>query len=358
MSGGYPGPQEYTHPPPLSSHADPNSHADCICFHHGHALVVHHLHRYAQWYCYSVCHPNALGLGDFYHHADSAIDAVADWHGHPRLDALEKDAVLRATFFKQLRLMLYGGAGLSQSILDRLQACAVAETGCRIMMTSGYGMTETVSAFMVIHFETDKVGIGLPAPGTTIKLVPVGDRYELRARGPNVTKGYLDEPEKTAQAFDEEGFYRTGDFCVLHDPNDVSKGLAFAGRAAEEFKLSSGSWVYGGAMRDDLLKALSPLVLDFVLCDDNRPYLTLLIWPNKGAAPADIAARLAAFNASQHGVAGRIRRALRLDAPPTANAHVISDKCTINRRAVIERRSAEVERLYADAPDPDVILLD
>ncbi|NDC59925.1 MAG: acyl-CoA synthetase, partial [Alphaproteobacteria bacterium] len=147
------------------------------------------------------------------------------------VDALEKDAVLRATFFKQLRLMLYGGAGLSQSILDRLQACAIAETGCRIMMTSGYGMTETVSAFMVIHFETDKVGIGLPAPGTTIKLVPVGDRYELRARGPNVTKGYLDEPEKTAQAFDEEGFYRTGDFCVLHDPNDVSKGLAFAGRA-------------------------------------------------------------------------------------------------------------------------------
>jgi feruloyl-CoA synthase len=199
------------------------------------------------------------------------------------VDALEKDAALRATFFKNMRLMLYGGAGLPQTVYDRLQACAVAETGCRIMMTSGYGMTETVSAFMIIHFETDKVGIGLPAPGTTIKLVPVGDRYELRARGPNVTEGYLDEPEKTAQAFDEEGFYRTGDLCVLLDPDDVSKGLGFAGRAAEEFKLSSGTWVYGGAIRDELLKALSPLALDMVLCDDNRPYLALLLWPTAGA---------------------------------------------------------------------------
>ncbi len=273
------------------------------------------------------------------------------------VDALEKDAALRATFFKNMRLMLYGGAGLPQTVYDRLQACAVAETGCRIMMTSGYGMTETVSAFMIIHFETDKVGIGLPAPGTTIKLVPVGDRYELRARGPNVTEGYLDEPEKTAQAFDEEGFYRTGDLCVLLDPDDVSKGLGFAGRAAEEFKLSSGTWVYGGAIRDELLKALSPLALDMVLCDDNRPYLALLLWPTAGADRAEIAARLAAFNAGQHGVASRIRRALLLSEPPSANAHEISDKGTINRRAVIDRRASDVERLFADIPDADILVL-
>jgi feruloyl-CoA synthase len=273
------------------------------------------------------------------------------------VDALEKDAALRATFFKNMRLMLYGGAGLPQTVYDRLQACAVAETGCRIMMTSGYGMTETVSAFMIIHFETDKVGIGLPAPGTTIKLVPVGDRYELRARGPNVTEGYLDEPEKTAQAFDEEGFYRTGDLCVLLDPDDVSKGLGFAGRAAEEFKLSSGTWVYGGAIRDELLKALSPLALDMVLCDDNRPYLALLLWPTSGADRAEIAARLAAFNAGQHGVASRIRRALLLSEPPSANAHEISDKGTINRRAVIDRRASDVERLFADMADADILVL-
>ncbi|WP_332764410.1 AMP-binding protein [Phenylobacterium sp.] len=272
-------------------------------------------------------------------------------------DALEKDPVLRATFFRKMRLMLYGGAGLSQSVHDRLQAAAVAETGCRIMMTSGYGMTETVSAFMVIHFETDKVGIGLPAPGTTVKLAPVGDRYEVRARGPNVTRGYLDEPEKTALAFDEEGFYRTGDLAVFHDPADPTQGLAFAGRAAEEFKLSSGTWVYGGSLRDGLIKALSPLVLDLVLCDDGRPYLGVMLWPTAGADPAEIARRLAAFNAGQRGGAARAKRALLLTEPPSANAHEISDKGTINRRAVIDRRAEQVERLFAEAPDEGVMAL-
>ncbi|HET6970314.1 MAG TPA: AMP-binding protein [Phenylobacterium sp.] len=273
------------------------------------------------------------------------------------VDALETDAVLRATFFRKMRLMLYGGAGLSQAVYDRLQALAVAETGCRIMMTSGYGMTETVSAFMVIHFPTDKVGIGLPAPGTTVKLHPVGDRYEVRARGPNVTAGYLDEPEKTALAFDEEGFYRTGDLAVFHDPADPTQGLAFAGRAAEEFKLSSGTWVYGGALRDGLLKALSPLVTDLVLCDDGRPYLGVMLWARPDADPAEIARRLKGFNAEQHGGAARVRRALVLAEPPNANAHEISDKGTINRRAVIDRRAAEVERLFAETPDPGVIVL-
>lgn len=272
-------------------------------------------------------------------------------------DALEQDAELRATFFRKMRLMLYGGAGLPQTVLDRLQAAAVAETGHRIMMTSGYGMTETVSAFMVIHFETDKVGIGLPAPGTTVKLVPVGDRYELRARGPNVTTGYLDEPEKTAAAFDEEGFYRTGDLVTFHDPADPSKGLAFSGRAAEEFKLSSGAWVYGGGLRDGLIKALSPLVSDLVLCDDGRPYLGVMLWARPDAELAEIGRRLAAFNAEQHGSAARIKRALLLKDPPSANAHEISDKGTINRRAVIDRRVSEVERLFAEAPDEEVICL-
>jgi len=272
-------------------------------------------------------------------------------------EALETDPALRATFFKKMRLMLYGGAGLSQTVHDRLQACAVAETGCRIMMTSGYGMTETVSAFMVIHFETDKVGIGLPAPGTTLKLAPVGDRYEVRARGPNVTKGYLDEPEKTALAFDEEGFYRTGDLAVFHDPADPTQGLAFAGRAAEEFKLSSGTWVYGGSLRDGILKALSPFATDLVLCDDGRPYLGVMLWAKAGADPAEIARRLAAFNLDQRGGAARVKRALLLTDPPNANAHEISDKGTINRRAVIDRRAEEVERLFADVPDAGVIAL-
>lgn len=272
-------------------------------------------------------------------------------------DALETDAELRATFFRKMRLMLYGGAGLPQAVLDRLQAAAVAETGCRIMMTSGYGMTETVSAFMVIHFETDRVGIGLPAPGVQVKLAPVGDRYELRVRGPNVMSGYLDDPEKTAAAFDDEGYYRTGDLVTFHDADDPSQGLAFSGRAAEEFKLSSGAWVYGGALRDGLLKALSPHVSDLVLCDDGRPYLGVMMWAAPGVSQAEVAERLAAFNTRQHGSAARVKRALLLAQPPSANAHEISDKGTINRRAVIDGRAGEVARLYAETPDPGVIVL-
>jgi feruloyl-CoA synthase len=273
------------------------------------------------------------------------------------VDALEADPVLRKALFARLSLMLYGGAGLSQPVYDRLQALAVAETGQRIMLTSGYGSTETVSAFMVIHFESDKVGIGLPTPGAEIKLVPSGERYELRARGPNVTAGYLDEPEKTADAFDEEGFYRTGDLAVFHDPERPELGLAFAGRAAEEFKLSSGAWVYGGALRDTLMRTLSGLTTDFVLCDDDRPYLTLMGWARPGALPADIARAIRSVNSGQHG-GSKVRRALLLDTPPDPNAHELSDKGTVNRRAVIDRRKADVERLYADVPDPAILIIE
>ena len=271
------------------------------------------------------------------------------------VEALEAEPVLRRTFFSKLRVMLYGGAGLSQPVYDRLQACAIAETGHRIMLTSGYGATETVSAFMAIYFESDLVGIGLPAPGATVKLVPQGDRYEVRVKGRMVTSGYLDEPDKTAAAFDDDGYYRTGDMAVFNDPARPEAGLAFAGRLAEEFKLSSGAWVYGGALRDQLIKALSPMVQDVVLCDENRPYLTLLVWPTKAGTRDAIAAALNAFNAHQQGGSSRIRRALLLDEPPSANAHEMSDKGTINRRAVIDRRRADVARLYADIPDADVI---
>ena len=273
------------------------------------------------------------------------------------VNALEQDPVLRKTFFSRMRLMLYGGAGLSQPVYDRLQACAIAETGHRIMLTSGYGSTETVSAFMVIHFESDDVGLGLPTPGAEVKLVPSGDRYELRARGPNVTAGYLDEPAKTAEAFDEEGFYRTGDLATFHDPSDPTRGLAFAGRAAEEFKLSSGTWVYGGALRDALVRDLSNLVTDVVLCDENQPYLTLMTWAKPGASGDDIAKALKAFNATQHG-GSRIHRALLLTTPADPNAHEMSDKGTINRRAVIDRRKAEVARLYADTPDDGILIIE
>lgn len=272
------------------------------------------------------------------------------------VDALEQDDVLRKTFFERMRLMLYGGAGLSQPVYDRLQACAIAETGHRIMLTSGYGLTETVSAFMVIHFESDEVGLGLPTPGAEIKLVPTGDRYELRARGPNITRGYLGDPVKTAEVFDDEGFYRTGDLAVFHDENQPERGLAFAGRAAEEFKLSSGTWVYGGALRDQIVRDLSKYISDLVLCDENQPYLSMMAWPKPGVTADEITDAMRSFNATQHG-GSRVRRLLLLTTPPNPNAHEVSDKGTINRRAVIDRRRPDVDRLYAENPDDDILII-
>ena len=273
------------------------------------------------------------------------------------VDAMETDPVLRRTFFSQLRVMLFGGAGLPQSVHDRLQDFAVQETGCRIIMTTGYGMTETVAASMIVHYPSERVGIGLPSPAVDVKLVPYDDRYEIRLRGPNVMRDYLDEPEATAQAFDEEGFYRTGDLATFLDAERPEAGLAFAGRLSEEFKLSSGVWVSGGNLRVDILNALAPLATDVVLCDDNRDYLALLVWLAPGA-PADgldlVAERLRAYNAHQRGASSIIRRVKMLDSPPAIGAHEMSDKGTINRRTMLDRRRAEVDALYAEPAPPGV----
>lgn len=270
------------------------------------------------------------------------------------VEAMDGDPQLRDTFFKDMRLMLYGGAGLPQHVYDRLQQHAVAATGHRIHMTTGYGMTETVSGCCAIHFETDKVGIGLPGPGVEMKLVPTGERYEARLRGPMLMQGYLDEPEKTAAAFDEEGYYRTGDLVVFHDRDDPAQGLAFAGRMAEEFKLSNGTWVYGGQMRDKLLKTLNEELAEIVLADDGAPFLGLLAWPKPGTSLDAIAAKLAEFNEGQRGGSAKIRRVTLLETPPTADANEISDKGTINRRAVLDNRKSQVDALFADEPPAHV----
>ena len=272
-------------------------------------------------------------------------------------DALETHPEMRKNFFSRMKMMLFGGAGLSQAVFDRLQACAVDACGHRVMLTSGYGSTETGSAITVTHYETDKVGLGLPVPGVTIKLVPQGDRYELRAKGKSLALGYLDEPQKTAEAFDEEGYYRSGDLCTFHDPDKPELGLAFAGRAAEEFKLLSGAWVYGGHMREQIIRLLDPLALDLVLCDENRPYLTAMIWTKAPNAEAEIVERLKQFNATQ-SAGNRIRRVLFPSAPPNPNAHELSDKGTVNRRAVMDNRPDLVARLFADQPDEGVYILE
>lgn len=288
-------------------------------------------------------------------------------------DALEADAELRRTFFSELRVMVFGGAALSQSVSDRIQVMAVEQTGHRIMLTSAYGATETTAGFMVVHQYTDRLGLGLPVPGVEVKLAPHDDeRFEVRVRGPNVMDGYHDDPARTAEAFDAEGFYRMGDLARLAVRDDPTQGIFFAGRLADQFKLSTGSWVFGAQMREAALQALSPLVAEVALCDDNRPWLGVLAWPSpagiktaldmevgealaSGALARAVRERLAAFNASAHGASARIARLAFLTTPPDPNAHEVSDKATINRRAVIDNRKAQVDALYAEPPGPGVV---
>jgi feruloyl-CoA synthase len=295
-------------------------------------------------------------------------------------DALEHDDELRRTFFSRMTLMLYGGAGLPQALYDRLQRLAVQTVGRRIFFTTGYGATETASGCMAIYFHTEKVGIGLPMPGLKIKLVPRGDRYELRMQGPMVTPGYLNMPEKSAAMFDEEGYFMIGDTARFHDPNDVQQGLAFAGRLAEEFKLATGSWVHGGLLRAQIVQAAGGLIADALICGEGREYLGVLAWPalapcrrligaeaehldpaavlRHEAVRAAIRAALQSHNQAHAGSSSRILRCKFLLEPPSANAHEISDKGTINQNVALRRRETEVERLYAPAVDPEVIVLE
>jgi feruloyl-CoA synthase len=274
------------------------------------------------------------------------------------VDALEADADLRQRFFSRLRLALYGGAGLPQALYDRFQRLAVETIGHRIFFTTGYGATETASGCMSIYFPTEEVGIGLPMPGTALKLVPHGPRYEVRIRGQIVTPGYLSNAEANRDIFDDEGYYRTGDTAQFHDPADVGKGLKFAGRLAEDFKLGTGTWVTAGRLRAEVLEAMAPLLADVVVCGENLPYVALLAWPKAAASPeleAELARRLAVYNAGR-GTSERVERIVLLGEPPSADQHEVSDKGTINQRVALARRAADVERLYADPPASAVIL--
>jgi feruloyl-CoA synthase len=283
-------------------------------------------------------------------------------------EAMERDPELRRSFFKNLRYMGYGGATLSNDVSERLQALAVAETGMRIPLTTMYGATET-QGITVVHWLTERVGlIGLPLPGVTLKLVPNGSKLEVRVKGPTVTCGYHNDPEKTAAAFDEEGFYKLGDAARFLDPEDPAQGLVFDGRVTEDFKLDSGTWVSVGTLRPDLVAACSPYVLDIVVTGQDKPFAGALVWPAP-AAIADLGAdplgrltqilteRLSAFNASAGGSSRRIGRFTVLTTPPSIDAGEITDKGYVNQRATLEHRHATVEALYAPEPGPNVVRL-
>lgn len=293
-------------------------------------------------------------------------------------DAMERDDALRDKFFAKLRYMGYGGATLSDDLYQRMQALAIQSTGHRLALTTMYGATET-QGITVVHWITERVGlIGLPLPGITLKLVPNGQKLEVRVKGPTVTPGYLNRADLTEAAFDEEGFYKLGDAARFVDPYEPAKGLIFDGRVTEDFKLSSGTWVSVGTLRADVISAVSPLVQDCVVAGLDKEFIGILAWPNMQAAReicADqnlktpdeilrskavvdyIRERLEKYNKSAGGSSARVSRIMLMTEPPSIDGHEITDKGYVNQRATLDRRARLVDALYAKDPAPDVIVI-
>ncbi|MBV9820459.1 MAG: AMP-binding protein [Solirubrobacterales bacterium] len=276
---------------------------------------------------------------------------------------LESDRALAERFFSRLRFMFYAAAALPEDVWGRLAAVAAEIADHPVALTASWGTTETAPGATTAHFPDSPCGcIGVPLPGTTLRLVPAADTLEIRLRGPNVTPGYLEDPEATAAAFDDEGFYRPGDAVRLLDEADPARGLCFDGRLAEDFKLSTGTWVRVGKLRLALLAAAGVLS-DAVICGHDRDHVAALGWCNRAETDrlggADrvrehLAAALARHNAGA-GSATRIERLLLLADPPSIDAGEITDKGYINQGAVLRTRAEAVAGVFADPPPPDII---
>ena len=276
--------------------------------------------------------------------------------------ALERDEDLARTFFSRVRVLQYGGANLSQEFCDRIQAVAVRTVGEKISFGSGYGATETGPTAANVHWPNTRMGMmGLPLPGTSVKLAPEGERLEFRVKGPQVTSGYLGLPEVSAASFDEEGFYRLGDAAKWVDPEDPTQGLAFDGRLSENFKLASGTFVSAGETRIDAVGAVGDTVTDAVVCGEGRESVGLLFYPKPGVdralARSAIEAGLLSLNSRAKGSGGRVARALLLATAPDVNAGEITDKGYIAQSLARVLRSNDIERLYAEPAHPEVIVL-
>ncbi|MDP1874953.1 feruloyl-CoA synthase [Phenylobacterium sp.] len=278
------------------------------------------------------------------------------------VDELEKDEALARTFFSRLRLMQYGGASLGQDISDRIQAVAVRTVGEKISFASGYGATETGPTACNVHWPNDRMGlIGLPIPGTAVKLVPVAGKMEFRVKGPQVSPGYLGRPELSAQAFDEDGFYILGDAARLVDLEAPEQGLAFDGRISENFKLASGTFVAVGEVRIAALSAVGGTVTDAVVCGEGQAGLGLMFYPDprrpRAEVEAAVQAGLVAYNAKTRG-GGRIPRALVLPDGPDGASGEITDKGYIAQALARTLRAEALSRLFADPPPPEVMVFD
>jgi feruloyl-CoA synthase len=285
--------------------------------------------------------------------------------------ALENDPELAERFFSRLRFMFYAAAALPDALAERLRRLAAEHADHEVPLTSSWGTTETAPCATSMHYLGAPTGcIGVPIPGCAIKLAPVGDRLEIRVKGPNVTPGYFRRPDLRRETFDADGFYGSGDAVRLIDEHDPNRGMLFDGRIAENFKLATGTWVAVGALRTRLISAAGVLS-DAVICGQDADYAAAMAWINRAEARRltgaeddvqatdprlreHLALALHSVN-EQAGSASRLERLLLLDQPPSLDAGEITDKGYLNQRRTLECRAAEVRRLYADPPDAAVI---
>ncbi|CCE05131.1 putative feruloyl-CoA synthetase [Bradyrhizobium sp. STM 3843] len=295
------------------------------------------------------------------------------------LPYLRDDAALRKTFFGRLHAMFFSGAAMAPHVWSELDELSVLETGTRVPMLTGLGSTETAPFFMSVNPRTSRSGhVGLPVAGNEAKLVPNNGKLEVRAKGPNVTPGYWRQPDVSAAAFDEEGFYRMGDALKPANPADLDAGFDFDGRIAEDFKLASGTWVSVGPLRARFIAACAPLARDVVIAGINRDEVAAIVvldldgcrlinatlpYDDLAATAADQLVREAfrerflKFLATATGSSTRITRAVLLGTPLLIDKGEVTDKGSINQRAVLENRKELIEQLYAATPSDEIIVV-
>jgi feruloyl-CoA synthase len=295
------------------------------------------------------------------------------------IPVLRSDEALRKKFFARLQVIFYAAAALPQHLWAALEEISLQELGYVVPMVTAWGSTETSPLATDCHYLAPRSGvIGLPVPGVSLKLVPSGDKLEVRVKGPNVMPGYFKQPELSARAFDADGYYKIGDAVRFVDPGAPHLGLMFDGRVAEDFKLSSGTWVSVGSLRLSAIEKMAPLAQDAVVAGHERDEVCLLVFPNMAACrqmagmPGDAASAevlahpkikqhiRAALAAAKHAGTGSSTyavRAMLLEQAALVDAHEITDKGYLNQGAVLKNRADLVLRLYAGKDDPAVISL-
>jgi feruloyl-CoA synthase len=267
------------------------------------------------------------------------------------VSALRADPAFARHFFSRVKILFYAAAGLNQRLWDELKDIAVEACGEEILMVTGLGATESSPFALATGIEGASAGrVGLPVPGVELKLVPVENKLEARLRGPNITPGFCRDPEMTRAAFDEEGFYRLGDALLPADPADALKGYVFDGRIAEDFKLSTGTWVSVGSLRANFLTSCAGAVQDVVLAAPDHDYVAALVFPARGVTETELRPLLERSARASTGISTCMRRALILEEPPSMDAGELTEKGSISQKAVLRNRAALVEELYAGSP--------